>query len=107
MTELVALRPKLYACKTFGGRGCKKCRRAKKCVVKKKLNFNDYKQYLLLGQHEFRKQFLFQNKLHEVHTIKVNKLALSRKDDKQVVQSDGISTLAYGHKNLASDIGLE
>ena len=30
----------------------------------------------------FRKQLLFQNKLHEIHTIEVNKLALSRDDNK-------------------------
>ena len=59
---------------------------------------------------------MFHNTLHEVHTVKVNKLALSRNNDKQVVQSDGVSTLAHGHhhgskkapknepKSLTSDI---
>ena len=42
---------------------------------------------------------MFQNKLHNVHTVEMNKVALSRDDDKQIVQSDGMSTLAYGHKD--------
>ena len=70
--------------------------------MKKTLDFEDYKQYLLAGQTAFRKQLLFWNKLHKVHTIEVNKLALSRDDDKQVVQRDGESTLAYGHKEASA-----
>ena len=33
MTEFVALRPKLYAYKTLGGSGQKKCRGVKKCIT--------------------------------------------------------------------------
>ena len=43
MTKFVALRPKLYAFKTLSGSGDKKCKGVKKCVVKKTLNFDDYK----------------------------------------------------------------
>ena len=46
--------------------------------MKKTLNFDDYKQCLFVGQNGLKKQSLFQNKLHEVHTVEVNKLALSR-----------------------------
>ena len=52
---------------------------------------------------KFRRRLLFHNKLHEVHTVEVNKLALSRNDDKQVIQSDGVSTLAHGHKNVTNN----
>ena len=88
MTEFVALRPKLYVYKTLGGSCGKKCKGVKKCIVKKMLNFDDCKQCLFAGRHTFRKQLLFLNRLHEVHTIEVNKLALSRNDDKRVIQSD-------------------
>ena len=112
MTEFVALRLKLYACRTLSGSGDKKCKGVKKCVVKKALNFEDYKQCLFVGENAFRKQLLFQNKLHEVHTVEVNKLTSSMEDDKRVIQSNGVSTLAHGHchghknepKNLAADI---
>ena len=82
MTEFMALRPKLYAYKTLGGSSNKKYNGIKKCIVNKMLNFDDYKQCLLLGRHEFRKQMLFQNKLHRVHMAEVNKLALSRDNNK-------------------------
>ena len=65
------------------------------------LKFDDYKQYLFAGKNAFRKQLLFHNKLHEVHTVEVNKLALSREE--QVIQSDGVSTLAHGHKNVTNN----
>ena len=75
MTKFVAFRPKLYAYKTLSGTGDKKCRGVKKCVMKKRLDFEDYKQCLLADWNAFRKQLLFWNKLHEDHTIEVNKLA--------------------------------
>ena len=93
MTEFMALRPKLYAYKMLGGSGNKRCKGVEKCIMKKMLDFEDYKQCLLAGWNAFRKQLLFQKKVHEVHTIEVNKLALSRDNDKQVIQN-GMSTLA-------------
>ena len=50
--------------------------------MKKMLDFEEYRQSLLAGRNTFRKQLLFQNKLHKIHTIEVNKLALSRDDNK-------------------------
>ena len=82
MTKFVTLRPKLYSYKTLSVSGDKRCKGVKKCIVKKTQDFEDYKQCLLAGQNTFRKQLLFWNKLHEVNTTEVNKLALSRDDDK-------------------------
>ena len=79
------------------GVGIRKCKGVKKCILKKTLNFVDYKQCLFTGREVFRKQLLFQNKLHEVYTVEVDKLALSRNDDKRVIRHDGVSTLAHGH----------
>ena len=100
MTEFVALRSKLYAYKTCTGRGDKKCKGVKKCVMKKTLSFDDYKQCLFSStKNAYRKQLMLQNRLHKVHTVKVNKVALSRDDNKRIIQSDGMSTLAHGHKD--------
>ena len=47
MTEFVALRPKTYAYLMDDG-GCdKKAKGTKKCVIKRLLKFNDYKDCLL------------------------------------------------------------
>ena len=85
MTKFVALRPKLYAYKMLSGSGNKKCKGVKKCTMKKMPDFEDYKQCLLADQNMLRKQLLFRNKLHEFHSIEVNKLALRRDDNKQGV----------------------
>ena len=42
----------------------------------------------------------FRNKKHEIHTVKVNKVALNRDDDKQIAKKDRISTLARDHNSL-------
>ena len=42
---------------------------------------------------------MFRPKKHNVRTLEVNKLALSREDDKRI-SIDGIASLAMGHKNL-------
>ena len=52
-------------------------------MVKKMLSFDNYKHCLFSStENAYRKQLMFQNRLHEVHTVKVNKVALSRDDDK-------------------------
>ena len=44
---------------------------------------------------------MFRLAKHEVHTIEVNKVTLSRDDDKKISRKDGISTFARGHKDLS------
>ena len=46
MTEFVALRPKLCSYRKLDGAEDKKCKGIKKCVVKKTLSFNNYKNCL-------------------------------------------------------------
>ena len=102
ITEFVALRPKPYAYKNLDGVEDKKCKGIKKCVVKKTLGFNDYKECLFnsVGKSIYRSQLMFRNSSHEAHTVEVNKVALNRDDDKQIAKKDGSSTLARGHKSL-------
>ena len=47
MTEFVALRPKTYSCLTDDCKEDKKAKGTKKCVIKRRLKFNDYKDCLL------------------------------------------------------------
>ena len=95
MTEFVTLRPKMYAYKT-GSVKSKKCKRIKKCVVRATISFEDYKNCLLSGDPSYRSQLMFRSSKHEVRTLEVNKLALSRDNDKYITVN-GISSLARGH----------
>ena len=95
MTEFVTLRPKMYAYKT-GSAESKKCKRIKKCVVKKTISFEDYKNCLFSGETSYRSQLMFRSSKHKVKTPEVNKLVLSRDDDKRITVN-GINSLARGH----------
>ena len=77
MTDFMALRPKLYSYKKLDGLEDKKCKRIKKCIVKKTLTFEDYKTCLFNDSTEYRSQLMFRSSKHEVHTIEVNKVALN------------------------------
>ena len=48
MNEFVTLRPKMYSYKV-GNPESKKCKRIKKCVIKKAISFDDYKNCLFSG----------------------------------------------------------
>ena len=95
MTEFVTLRPKMYAYKT-GESESKKCKGIKKCIVKKMISF---KACLFGGGSSYRSQLTFRSSKHVLKTLEVNKLALSRDDDKRITVN-GINSLARGHYKL-------
>ena len=43
---------------------------------------------------------MFRSKKHKVKTLEVNKLALSREDDKRVIKKNGISSYAMEHYEI-------
>ena len=94
MKEFVTLRPKMYSYKV-GNSESNKCKGIKKCVAKKTISFGDYKNCLLSGEQSYRSQLLFGSLKNEVRTLEVNKLTLSRDDDKRITV-DGIASLARG-----------
>ena len=70
--------------------------------MKKTLTFDDYKNYLFNPTNKsiYQSQLMFWNRKHEVHTFEVNKVPLSRDEDKRIAKKDGVSTLVRGHKSL-------
>ena len=94
MTEFVALRPKLYSYKKLDGvEDTAGWEEVKKCIVKKTLTFEDYKDCLFNDSTEYRSQLMFRSMKHDIFTLEVNKIALNRDDDKRISEEDGISTL--------------
>ena len=104
MKEFVTLRPKMYAYKV-GSSESKKCKGIKKCVVKKTISFEDYKTCLFGGEASHRSQLMFRSLKHEVRTLEVNKLALSRDDDKRITV-DGIASFSRGHYTTRKKFNL-
>ena len=83
MKEFISLRPKMYSYKIEESEQ-KKCKGIKKCVFKKTISFEDYKRCLFDGTTIQRSQLQFRSLKHNVRTLKVNKLALRREDDKRI-----------------------
>ena len=95
MKEFVSPRPKMYSYRV-GNSEPKKCKGIKKCVVKRMISFDNYKRCLFSGESSHRSQLLFISRKHEVRTLEVNKLVLSREDDKRI-SIDGVASCAIGH----------
>ena len=126
MTKFVGLRAKTYSYLIDDGSEDKKAKGTKKCVIKRKLKFENYKNCLEATQldnktnylekneinleslKEDHKEFIKNNKLilktqqrfkserHNVFTEEINKIAFSSIDDKRMKSIDLIETYAYG-----------
>ena len=96
MTEFAALRPKTYSYLMDDGGNDKKGKGTKKCVIKRRLKFNDYKDCLLNNETILKSQQRFKSERHDVYTEEINKIALSSNDDKRLQTFDGITSYPYG-----------
>ena len=93
MTEFVALRPKTSSFLKDDCEEDKKAKGTKKCVIKRRLKFNDF---LLNNQNVLKSQQIFKNERHDVYTEVINKIALSSNDDKRLQYFDRIISYPYG-----------
>ncbi|XP_071628361.1 uncharacterized protein [Temnothorax longispinosus] len=100
MTEFVGLRAKMYALKVDGKKDTKKAKGVKSNVVARTITFDDYTRCLKDEIEMTRQQFCIRSKLHEVHTIRETKIALSPYDDKRYIIPDSIDTLPWGHYQI-------
>ena len=66
-----------------GGRD-KKANGTKKCVIKRRPKFNDYKDCLLNNKIVLKSQQRFKSEKHDVYTEEVNKIVLSSNDEKRL-----------------------
>ena len=68
ITKPVTLRPKTYSYLTDDGEEDKKAKGTKKCVIKRMIKFNDYKNCLLKDKVVLKSQQRFRSKGHDVYT---------------------------------------
>ena len=96
ITEFVALRPKTYSYLDDNCNEHKKAKGTKKCVIKQKIMFQNFKDCLFNNKNVYRSQQRFKSYNHDVYTEEVNKIALSSNDDKRLQTFDRIKTYPYG-----------
>ena len=96
LTEFCALRAKAYAYKLDDDTEHKKGKGTKKCIIKRELMFQNYKDALFNNKVIIRLQQRFRSYNHKVYTEEVNKIAASRNDDKRIQTYDKVTTYPYG-----------
>ena len=84
MTERVALRPITCSYVTDDCKEVKKAKGTKKCVIKRRLKFSDFKNCLLNNEIILKSQQRFKSERNDVYTEEGNKIALSSNDDKRL-----------------------
>lgn len=78
----------------------KKAKGVKKCVLKKKITFGDYKNCIENLCIIKRTQNSIRSIKHNVFSIQQDKIALNPFDDKRCIMDDGINNLPWGHYSL-------
>ena len=94
--EFCALRAKKYTYLMDGDSENKNAEGVKRCIVKRRLMFENYKDSLFNNKTIMRSQLTFKNDHHNVYTEEVNKIALNSSDDKRLQTFDRITTYPNG-----------
>ena len=95
MTEFVHLELKHIRINYMMIQNIKKLKVQKKCVVKRKLIFENYKDLLFNDKVIIRSQQRFRSYNYKVYTEEVNKIALSSNDNKRIQTFDKVTTYPY------------
>ena len=105
MEEFCVLREKTYAYLIYGCNDDaydkkkiinEKAKGTKKCVIKRRLTFENYTDSLFNDKIILKSQQRFKSNHHEVYTEEVNRIALRSNDDKRLQTLDRITTYPYG-----------
>ena len=83
-----------------GSTNFKKAKGTTKQVTKKEITHQDYKNALFDAKTYKHGMSMLRSEGHAVYGLRLNKTALSPFDSKRRITSDGVHTLAYGHKDI-------
>ena len=100
IVEFVGLRAKLYSYKILDGSEERKYKGVTKNVTKRSIAFDDYRECLLSRKEQHLNMNVIRSHCHRIYTEEINKTTLSSDDDKRIIMTDEIHTLAYGHTNF-------
>ena len=98
MTEIVAMRAKMYACiKIDKDLEDKPYNNTNKCEVAKILTFDD----CFFGNKTIhREPMLSKNKKHKVYAVNKHKVSLNRVNEKRYILANGVTTLARADSEI-------
>ena len=96
MKEFCALRAKTYTYLMEGDSEMKKAKGVKRCVIKRRLMFENYKDSLFNNKTIMPSQLRFKSDHHNVYKEEVNKIALNSNDSKRFQTLDRVTTYSYG-----------
>ena len=96
MIEFVGLRSKTYAYLMNDDAEKKKEKGTKKCLIKRRLMFKNYIDYLLNNKIILQSYQRFKSNYHNVYIEQISQIALSSNDDKRLETFDKITTYPYG-----------
>ena len=95
MTEFVGLRAKTWAYLMDNGSENKKAKGRKKCVIKRRLMFENYTDCLFNDKIILQSQQRFKSDYRNVYTEQINNIALSSNNDKRLQAFDKTTTYPY------------
>ena len=98
--EFVGLRSKMYSYMKDDQKGGKTAKGIKKNVIKKDIQHENYKETFFNNKQMYHKMKTIRSNNHELSSYEINKVSLSCFDDKRYIHEDGVTSYAYGHKNI-------
>ena len=76
----------------------KKAKGIKKCIIKRRLMFENYKDSLFNDKTILQSQLRFKSDHHDVSTEEVNKIVLSSNDNKRLQTFDRVTTSIWNKR---------
>ena len=98
--EFVGLRSKMYSYIKDDYKGVKTAKGIEKNVIKNNITHDNYNSILFNDEQMYNKMKTIRSNNHELGSYEINKVSLSCFDDKRYILEDGITSYAYGHKNI-------
>ena len=96
MKDFCALRAKTYAYLIDDDSEKKKAKGIKRCLIKHRLMFENYKDSLFNHKTILKSQLRFRSHHQNMYTEEVNKIALNNNDNKRLQTFDRVTTYLYG-----------
>ena len=95
MKKFCSLRTKTYTYLMGYDSEMKKAKGVKRCVIKRRLMFENYKDSLLNNKTIMQSQLRIKSDHHNVYTEEVIKIALKSSDNKRLQTFDRVTTYPY------------